>query len=393
MTTFAGGMTPTNFYAGLNYYPKVYNIKEYGAVGNNSTDDTVAIQAAINAAFAAGGGIVYFPIGIYVIGGALQTNIGGINYKSQLYIPSKAHTDQTRCCVLLRGEIFPNGNQSGGIGTSETPTSGVILKSTLQSSTAYSYIIASIGASTNFLSFNYNQCNIENIQFQYTPDGLNRATIGGVGFNDAANAVIRNVSVYPYDLNLVDSGIPQNNCVGIAMPRVFCEQACVLDTCNVGGMETGFLVGEHTSLYNTVAWTCKYAYHFGQSLNVSYCSRIIALECINAIYFTTLSIVKIDALQVEWNVQGKWYDSSYIILDAGSDGIGEISYSIVEANVGFNDAKFSKSGGTKLQCYPIAFAAASSFTVTGKRNDATALTNLLTTLAAKGIIIDSTTAS
>jgi len=32
MTTFAGGMTPANFYAGLNYNPKVFNVKEYGAV-------------------------------------------------------------------------------------------------------------------------------------------------------------------------------------------------------------------------------------------------------------------------------------------------------------------------------------------------------------------------
>ena len=61
--------------------------------------------------------------------------------------------------------------------------------------------------------------------------------------------------------------------------------------------------------------------------------------------------------------------------------------------IGFNNARFAKSGGANLQCMPIAFAAASSFTVTGKRNDATALTSLLAKLAAKGIIIDSTTAS
>jgi len=51
------------------------------------------------------------------------------------------------------------------------------------------------------------------------------------------------------------------------------------------------------------------------------------------------------------------------------------------------------TGASGLQCIPIAFAAATSFTVTGKRNDATALTDLLSKLAAKGIIIDSTTAS
>jgi len=47
----------------------VYNVKDpvYGAVGNNSTNDQAAIQAAINAASAAGGGEVYLPPGTYAV--------------------------------------------------------------------------------------------------------------------------------------------------------------------------------------------------------------------------------------------------------------------------------------------------------------------------------------
>jgi hypothetical protein len=41
----------------------VFNVKDYGAVGNGSTDDTAAIQAAVNAAIA--GGTVLFPTGFY----------------------------------------------------------------------------------------------------------------------------------------------------------------------------------------------------------------------------------------------------------------------------------------------------------------------------------------
>lgn len=43
----------------------VFNVKDYGALGDNSTDDTLAIQAAIDAASAAGGGRVTLPKGIY----------------------------------------------------------------------------------------------------------------------------------------------------------------------------------------------------------------------------------------------------------------------------------------------------------------------------------------
>jgi len=55
-----------------------YNVKAsaYGALGDNTTNDATAIQAAINAAAAAGGGIVYFPAGTYRITSALTLSIG-----------------------------------------------------------------------------------------------------------------------------------------------------------------------------------------------------------------------------------------------------------------------------------------------------------------------------
>jgi len=44
-----------------------FNVKDYGALGDGATDDTVAIRATINAASSAGGGIVYFPTGTYAV--------------------------------------------------------------------------------------------------------------------------------------------------------------------------------------------------------------------------------------------------------------------------------------------------------------------------------------
>ncbi len=47
----------------------IYNVKDYGAVGDGVTNDTTAIQAAVNAAHAAGGGEVYIPSGTYIVSG------------------------------------------------------------------------------------------------------------------------------------------------------------------------------------------------------------------------------------------------------------------------------------------------------------------------------------
>lgn len=59
-----------------------FNVKvaPYSAVGDDSTDDTAAIQSAINAAATAGGGIVYFPAGTYKLTAALSVSSTKIQF-------------------------------------------------------------------------------------------------------------------------------------------------------------------------------------------------------------------------------------------------------------------------------------------------------------------------
>ena len=47
-----------------------FNVKDYGAVGNGTTNDTASIQLAINALDAVGGGTLYFPFGTYLVSGS-----------------------------------------------------------------------------------------------------------------------------------------------------------------------------------------------------------------------------------------------------------------------------------------------------------------------------------
>lgn len=46
---------------------RVFSVATYGATGNGFTDDTQAIQSTVNAASAAGGGVVHFPAGTYAL--------------------------------------------------------------------------------------------------------------------------------------------------------------------------------------------------------------------------------------------------------------------------------------------------------------------------------------
>ena len=63
----------------------VFNVKhpDYGAVGDGSADDGPAIQLALNAAHAAGGGKVYFPAGTYRKTKRLS---GNISWQKTLFI-------------------------------------------------------------------------------------------------------------------------------------------------------------------------------------------------------------------------------------------------------------------------------------------------------------------
>ncbi|ACO79521.1 Secreted mannuronan C5-epimerase [Azotobacter vinelandii CA] len=63
-----------------------YNVKDFGALGDGVSDDTAAIQAAIDAAYAAGGGTVYLPAGEYRVSGGEEPSDGCLTIKSNVYI-------------------------------------------------------------------------------------------------------------------------------------------------------------------------------------------------------------------------------------------------------------------------------------------------------------------
>lgn len=83
---------PSAYTTALSSYP----VTSYGATGNGSTDDGTAIQAAIDACEAAGGGIVLFPEGTYKITSALTVDadnvvLQGVGRGSVI----RQHTDST----------------------------------------------------------------------------------------------------------------------------------------------------------------------------------------------------------------------------------------------------------------------------------------------------------
>ena len=123
----------------------IFNVRSYGAVGDGSKLDTKALQAAIDACAAAGGGTVCFPPGRYLSGTLLMKSQVGLYLEAGAtllgsrnvadYIPQapafKSHTvtgDPTTHLFLIYGERLENISIEGrgtldGQGSSFVPDS------------------------------------------------------------------------------------------------------------------------------------------------------------------------------------------------------------------------------------------------------------------------------
>lgn len=109
--------------AGLAGY---YNVKSsaYGAKGDGSTDDAAAIQAAVNACKAAGGGTVYFPPGKYIVGSRIDiaTWVAG---KVETDVPVWFRGAARAASVLVRKAGFTGALvRFGGVGANDDYQNG-----------------------------------------------------------------------------------------------------------------------------------------------------------------------------------------------------------------------------------------------------------------------------
>jgi hypothetical protein len=120
----------TSVQTSLDTSVSMINVKTHGAVGDGSTNDTAAIQAAV-AAVPVTGGTVYFPAGTYVVSSTItvdkdNTTLMGAGAASVLRVPSSAlgidvihigNGSSTRAhCAVRNLRITADGQKTAGRG-------------------------------------------------------------------------------------------------------------------------------------------------------------------------------------------------------------------------------------------------------------------------------------
>lgn len=349
-----------------------YDVSVYGAVPNDGTDDTEAIQEAIDSCFNQGGGIIYFPKGIYDIKGALVTDVGGNNPNAQLYIPPQEDTTTNHVKIHLLGEVGPVYS-AGGFGDIDNPETGVILRSsgvtgsgTFPSLFAVSPASASIGGYT----FNRTTVEIENIIFRVPSENTsNGPSLCGVNLRESNQAIVNRVRI-DIDTSLFRSAEPTNEVFGLAMPKRDNGTVSSIELSKVMGFRYGFLIAEHTTMDQIEARVNYYAFAFDGSAHTIHGNRIIAQWNKHVFLYdssfptsnSTQVNLKVDNLNIEArnHSPSKWYDniSTVEVVDAGNKIYGEVTYYIHLSGSG--SPTWDQTGGDNLRAINLVTGSASS---------------------------------
>lgn len=356
-----GGLTPSQYYSAANkgLGGKIYNVEHYGAVHDGVTDDTSSIQDAINACFAAGGGTVYFPNGIYIIAGALQNDVGidAIDYNSQLYIP--ANTESSFKHIKLVGESYNWLVNFSAV----YDLTGVVLKSTIAGTGVFPSVICARGPVTTYGPMNYTNVEIENIKV--VVDAFETTTgpsMCGINFMYSSHSYFNNVTVC-VDAKAADTIIPESHVFGIAT-GIINNDFPQVGFISVSGFYYGVIFGEGVCAKTVQAYFCYIGIMFLKSnyaiaiqyLTLNWCAYPLAGQQ-ETIYGIAPhdSEAKIDFCSIEDGYAGDgrtpaWcYHADYIKDDAANLIYGVMDY-IISAESGLNAELTKSTGGKNLLC-------------------------------------------
>ncbi|HJP96515.1 MAG TPA: glycosyl hydrolase family 28-related protein [Candidatus Saccharimonadales bacterium] len=292
-----------------------FNVKDaaYGAVGDGTTNDTAAIQAAIDAAAtyaAANSGYaeVIFPPAVYALTSAGRTDRSG---NAQLALPVVAETANKVTLAFIGtadAASMPHWNATAG------QINGVVLKSTwnatdLSATSNEGSVLGGPTLPNGYVSgAKYSNCNIviRGIQIQ-VPHTSRGSDTSGIDLRGIANAHLEDVSFLPNatpnQLNASYSTPGWN--FGIAMPAPGNNDLSVMNNCSVEGATYGFYMGEHLSADRLAAIYC-----YTGMLTGAFFSSVVqqhynwiggaSIEaCVNGVHVVASGRVVINALSVE----------------------------------------------------------------------------------------------
>lgn len=342
-----------------------FNVFKYGATGDSAQDATAAIQAAIDACIAAGGGDVFFPNGIYTLGGALVTSENGVNPNSQLYIPP-VYVAPARTHIRFIGETGPNYTPAALYVDTTFTRKGVILRSTITGSGILPSVFGGKGDVTSGSAFTFHYVNFENITLIVKSNaGGTGPTMSGINGSQYASLQVDNCIV-GIDTSLFRAALPQNEVAGIITTKGTGETRSGVRRSLTYGFRYGIVAGEHCMLENAQAFGCYASFVMNGhpfSGHPVYASKILSQWSTYDILVpnTTTDVLiagtanfKIDLLEVEtYNTDTRWFNNVKTIADSGNRGSSILYYKVINSTGVTGSLVFSQYNGTGIYSIPL----------------------------------------
>jgi hypothetical protein len=252
----AGSIVDTSIAISSKLYNRINDIidvKDFGAVGNGTTDDTNAFKLAIAYANAKGGATVFVPAGKYLISSPLVFSspnvrlLGDSRYSATLKVPANASgffgynpnaviiLNADNCGVSslgMDGNIANNASQAFGAIASTVATSGIYVEDCYIHDFIYNGIIASPATGATD-SFSFSRNSLKNIGWSgisaYCSTngrifGNKIISCGSHGILTGYNSNVSNFTVSQYvtiEGNFVYRGTPPTSIVGGAAENGF----------------------------------------------------------------------------------------------------------------------------------------------------------------------------
>ncbi len=379
LITFSGSsyVVTTGFTSGTSFSltnltvltrrPGVYNVQEYGAKGDGTTDDTSAINNTISAAYAAGvaNGTyyaeIYFPPAVYLIAGNPTTSGSG---NAQIPLPVATedvnhHMTQSKFILVFKGTA--DGTALYHWNSVVPQESGAVLRTTYDAgaSTPAGGEVSVIGgpnASHGFGAGTNLWDNLLVVVDGITVEIPQNGNISGFDFQGVA------------EVNIINAGALARSTVtgaptpptphwsfGLYMPQTNNNAICNIGNYSCEGFTYGLIIQEHVQASSIRIINCYDGLVVWPSSGFPH-RNIIDYACIEnctkCVVFASTTITKLDigSLDIEWTTT---LGQSLIIDDQHNAGVGTI---YVGSNGGdaisLNGAlsgQFGVSGGSALK--------------------------------------------
>lgn len=317
------------------------NVKWFGAKGDtvlnsaggvvSGTDDTTAIQNAINYAVSLGVAKLFFPDGVYQV--------------TKLTLPEYAIAGDTAIKIVeLAGPAHPS-TLYGTIGTAPISTKGAVIKS----AAAGDAVIRALPSGGSFSGYHL-------VVRDLTIRTYDNPTISGLDARYCQQLTVFNLAVdtgvYP-----VDASNPTTGVHGVITPRGSNGAINRIQGLNVSGYFAGMEANEHTSADDINFWCCKYAVEFLVANHPSHFRRVGIYRCTNGLLVNGIHYFDIEQLSIEHAnevtqvtnpadlTQGNgWQVTDKDIVDPSNYGRGKVKWFVTKGDVGA-DTTFARTGG------------------------------------------------